>query len=255
MIRLTGKALAAACAFAALTCAAASARDDAKKMPAMVRVVHGSPDAGPVTVSVDGKPAIKNFLYGTVTPYIALKPGTYALAVTTAGGASVKLSAKLQARTFYSVVATGEISPKASPKMPNIALTAFVDAPFAESGSAIDFHHAAPVANASVPFGYGLLANPLNNQLGTATFGTETGPLALPKVAVNDPLELYAVGVNAITLIPNQVDPKDFRNVLPAPFAPNLSVFAIDGPGAAADPDVAGSDAVRLVGIFDGAGM
>jgi len=55
-----------------------------------VRVVHGSPDAGPVTVSVDGIPVLTHFLYGTVTPYVALKPGTYTLAVTTAGPATVE---------------------------------------------------------------------------------------------------------------------------------------------------------------------
>ena len=72
---------------AALAPATASVRTVAhgKAAPdAQVRVVHGSPDAGPVTVAVNGTSVITNFLYGTVTPYIALPGGTYTLTVTTA---------------------------------------------------------------------------------------------------------------------------------------------------------------------------
>ncbi len=224
--------------------------------PAEVRVVHGSPDAGPVTVAVNGVPAIANFLYGTVTPYIALKAGTYTLSVTTSGKATVSLKATIKAGTYYSVVATGELSPKASPKKPNIALTAYVDAPFGRHAG-VNFHHAAPAAiklAADVPFGFGLLANPRNNLLRSAAFGTETGPVSLPGYALNQPLEVYAVSVDAVTLIPNQIAPADFRNVLPSTAGANLSVFAIDGPAAASVPTVAGTDAVRLVGAFDAAG-
>jgi hypothetical protein len=224
---------------------------------AEVRVVHGSPDAGPVTVAVDGIPVVTNFLYGTVTPYVSLKPGTYTLSVTTAAKARVSLKAKVAAGTYYSVVATGELSPKASPKKPNIALTAFVDKPFGKS-VAINFHHAAPAAQALaklVPFGIGALANPKNELLGSAKFGTETGPLALPASAVGVPLELYAVSVDTVTLIPNQIAPSDFRNVLPATAGRNLSAFAIDGPAAASVPSISGTDAVRLVGAFDAAGI
>jgi hypothetical protein len=57
--------------------------------------------------------------------------------------------------------------------------------------------------------------------------------------------------LKSYTLVPNQVDPADVSNELPATAGANLSVFAIDGPAAAAKPSVSGTDAVRLVGIFD----
>jgi hypothetical protein len=221
---------------------------------AMVRVVHGSPDAGPVVVTVNGAPAIKNFLYGTITPYLDFKPGTYTLGVTTAGGASVTLKATIAAGKFYSIVATGELAPAAAPKKPNIALTAYADAAFGTGGAAINFHHAAPVVDTHVPFGFGLLASPTNIQLGTADFGAETGPLTLKPQGINNPIELYAVGVNAVTLIPNQIAASDVRNVLPFSGGANISAFAIDGPAAASDPTISGTDAVRLIGIFDANG-
>jgi hypothetical protein len=100
-----------------------------------------------------------------------------------------------------------------------------------------------------------LLANPRNDLLGSAKFGAETGPLALPAGARGVPLEFYAVSVAAVTLIPNQIVPADFRNELPAAAGANLSIFAIDGPAAASSPSASGTDAVRLVGAFDPAGV
>jgi hypothetical protein len=245
---------------AAVAPATASVRtlSHAKAAPdAEVRVVHGSPDAGPVTVAVNGTAVLTNFLYGTVTSYIALPAGTYTLTVTTAAGAQVTLTATLTGGTDYSVVATGELSPAAAPSKPNIALTAYVDKPFVKGTPALNFHHAAPVTgpSAEVPFGYGLLADPKNAKLGEATFGNETGPLKLPASALGAPFELYAVSVDAITLIPNQIAPADFKNELPAKSGANISAYAIDGPAAASVPTVAGTDAVRLVGAFDKAGI
>jgi hypothetical protein len=237
--------------------AGAQLPDGSSAVTAEVRVVHGSPDAGPVTVSVDGKPLLTDFLYGTVTPYVALKPGTYTLAVTTAGKATVSLKAAVAGGKFYTVVATGELAPKASPRKPNIALTAYVDAPFTRGVPAANFHHAAPAAEAlakTVPFGFGFLANPANDLLAGVKFGADSGPVALPPDARSEPIEFYAVSVDAVTLIPNQIEALDFRNVLPSLAGPNVSVFAIDGPGAAADPTVSGTDVVRLIGSFDAAG-
>jgi hypothetical protein len=259
MIRLNLSAIAALAltAFAAGNAGANETTRTAAFAPAvttaMVRVVHGSPDAGPVSVSVNGKTAITNFLYGTVTPYLSLPPGTYTLAVTTAGGATVKLTATIAAGKFYSIVATGELSPKAAPKTPNIALTPYADEPFTSSGG-VNFHHGAPAVDATVPFGYGFLTDPTDHLLGSAKFATETGPIELKAPAQQQPIELYAVGVRAVTLIPNQVESKDFKNLLPFSGGANLSVFAIDGPGAATTPTVAGSDVVRLVGAFDAKG-
>jgi len=257
MLRFRNHAVLAALALAALAAGRAAAQETATAALAEVRVVHGSPDAGPVTVSVDGTPLLKNFLYGTITPYVGLKPGTYTLTVTTAAKAAVSLKATVAAGKFYTVVATGELAPKASVKKPDIALTAYVDAPFVKNAPALNFHHAAPAAEALakiVPFGFGLLADPRNNPLAAVKFGADSGPIALPFAARNEPIELYAVSVDAVTLIPNQIAPADFLNVLPSIAGANLSVFAIDGPGAASDPTISGTDAVRLIGAFDSAG-
>ncbi len=218
---------------------------------ALVRVVHGSPDAGPVTVEVNGTTILSNFLYGTITPYVSLAPGTYKISVMTAGGATVNISATVKANVEYSLVATGELEPAANPKKPNITVTAYVDTPFVKGKPAINFHHAAPVADIDVPFGFSPLAYPVQVKLGASTFGKETGPLDLPKQALGVPLEAYAVSVKSYTLVPNQVDPADFSNLLPSTAGANLSVFAIDGPVAAKDPSISGTDAVRLIGIFD----
>jgi hypothetical protein len=53
----------------------AHARADAE-----VTIVHGIPKV-PVDVYVDGKKAIKDFTFGTVTPELAFKPGTYRIAI------------------------------------------------------------------------------------------------------------------------------------------------------------------------------
>jgi len=257
MLRFRNQALIAALALAALADGRASAQVASTAAPAEVRVVHGSPDAGPVTVSVDGSPLLKSFLYGTITPYVGLKPGTYTLSVTTEAKATVSLKTTIAGGKFYTIVATGELAPKASVKKPNIALTAYVDAPFVKHAAAVNFHHAAPAAEALaklVPFGFGLLEDPRNNLLAALKFGTDSGPIALPFAARNEPIELYAVSVDAVTLIPNQVAPADFLNVLPSIAGAGLSVFAIDGPGAASDPTISGTDAVRLIGAFDSAG-
>jgi hypothetical protein len=230
---------------------AASAAETVSGPTALVRVVHGSPDAGPVSVEVNGATVLNNFLYGTITPYIPLAPGTYKISVVTAGGAAVNITATVKANVQYSLVATGEIAPAAHPATPNITVTAYVDGEFTAGKPAINFHHAAPVANVDVPFGIASLADPVPVKLGASTFGNDTGPLDLPKKFFWLPIEAYAVSVKNFTLIPNQVNPADFLNVLPSRAGANLSVFAVDGPAAAAKPTISGTDAVRLIGIFD----
>jgi hypothetical protein len=227
----------------------AAAETIAAAPTALVRVVHGSPDAGPVSVKVDGTTVLSNFLYGTITPYIPLPPGTYKISVVTAGGAAVNIAATVKAGVQYSLVATGELAPAAHPKTPNITVTAYVDSAFTKGKPAINFHHAAPVANIEVPFGVAPLGGPFPVKLGASTFGKETGPLEVPTLWI--PIEAYAVSVKAFTLVPNQVNSADFSNELPSAAGANLSVFAVDGPAAAEKPSVSGTDAVRLIGIFD----
>jgi hypothetical protein len=224
-----------------------------------VRVVHGSPDAGPVTVSVDGAKLLTNFVYGSITPYVPIAAGPHKFTVTTASKATVSLAITLPSgsikTSYFSIVATGELSPKASPRKPDIALTPFADQAFAPNSASVNFHHAARAAISQlVAFGYGELANPTDQLLGIAAFASQTNPIALPAKTRSVPIEFYAVSVKAVTLVPNQIDPNDFRNVVPSAAGQNLSAYAIDGPAAASVPTVAGSDLVRLIGIFDPSG-
>ena len=49
-----------------------------------LRVAHVSPDAPNVDIYVDGEPVIEDLSFGEVSPYAALDPGTYEVAVTAA---------------------------------------------------------------------------------------------------------------------------------------------------------------------------
>jgi hypothetical protein len=69
---------------------AAAMPAQASSAAAEVTVVHGIP-AAPVTVYEDGKVLIKHFVFGNVVGPIALKPGTYAIAIRNYGA---KVSAK-----------------------------------------------------------------------------------------------------------------------------------------------------------------
>ena len=77
---------------------------------ASVRVYHLSPDAGPVDVAVGGTTVIKDkdLKYPHASGYLKVAPGDYTFKVTVVNaGASVDLSAKLNADTVYSVFALG----------------------------------------------------------------------------------------------------------------------------------------------------
>lgn len=54
---------------------------------ACVRVVHGSPDAGPVDIYVDGAVAIPALAFGTAADFVALPAGEHQIQVVPAGGA------------------------------------------------------------------------------------------------------------------------------------------------------------------------
>ncbi len=75
---------------------------------ASVRVYHLSPDAGPVNVAVGDKTVMKDLAYRYASGYLKVAPGAYTFKVTaTDVGATVPLSATLNADTVYSVFALG----------------------------------------------------------------------------------------------------------------------------------------------------
>jgi hypothetical protein len=76
---------------------------------AAVRVVHGSPDAPPVDVLVDGQVVLSNVGYPDDSSYLAVPAGARNLKVRVAGGPDVVIDATptLEANHDYTVIASG----------------------------------------------------------------------------------------------------------------------------------------------------
>lgn len=233
-----------------------------------LRVVHGSPDAGPVDIFVDSSSAATAVTYGTVSGFNNVTSGTHTITIYPAGNdvstaAIATLAVNFAQGTKYSAVATGEINPRNGSK--NIAVTLFTDTPFSTTtgSAAINFHHAAPVAASVeqiVPFGFAPLNNIGDNGITSMSFGNESGPQGLPQAALTTAgVEFYGItsGTGGFTILPSKIDPSDTGNLIPfGTNDVNLSLFAIDGPAASLTPSssISGTDLVRFVGAFDANG-
>lgn len=79
--------------------------------PANVKVVHASPDAPPVDITVNGAVAFANLPFQSGTVYAPLAPDTYNVGVNVAGTSTTVFSTPLTvaADTNYSVVAVGRV--------------------------------------------------------------------------------------------------------------------------------------------------
>ena len=115
-----------------------------------LRVVHASPDAPPVNVSVDNETVLANVSFGTVSDYLALEAGTYNVSIAAAGDPDAVVFAgnvTLDPRTTTTLAASGEVSEDAE--------TEFGPALFAddaltpdENDSAVSIVHLSPDAPA-----------------------------------------------------------------------------------------------------------
>jgi hypothetical protein len=76
-----------------------------------LRVIHASPDAGPVDIIANGQLVLSNVPFGTISNYLTVPAGTYAIQVNVAGTTTTAIAAnvKLTGGTNYSVVAIGAI--------------------------------------------------------------------------------------------------------------------------------------------------
>ena len=124
--RLAALAVAGA-AFIALAAPAAAAGD------AMVRVLHGSPDAPAVDVYVDGEKVggqLAGLEFGDLSDYVALPAGTYDLKVCAAADATVcpieANDVAVEAGTMYTIAATNVLA--------SIEAQVIVDAPAPRDG-------------------------------------------------------------------------------------------------------------------------
>ncbi|ADB60266.1 hypothetical protein Htur_1378 [Haloterrigena turkmenica DSM 5511] len=94
-----------------------SESDDMDEAMGNVRVAHLSPDAPNVDVWVDGDPALEDVPYRTVSDYLPLEPGTYAVEITAAGDPdTVVFDDDLEVgEGDYTVAAVGELAEENQP--------------------------------------------------------------------------------------------------------------------------------------------
>lgn len=76
-----------------------------------VRVVHASPDAPAVDVSVEGETVLSNVTFGTVSDYLSLEAGTYNVSIASTENGSLVFEGELtlDPRMVTTVAASGEI--------------------------------------------------------------------------------------------------------------------------------------------------
>jgi hypothetical protein len=76
-----------------------------------LRVIHASPDAGPVDILANGQVVLSNVPFGTISTYLTIPAGTYAIKVNVAGTTTTAIAAtvNLAAGSNYSAVAIGSI--------------------------------------------------------------------------------------------------------------------------------------------------
>lgn len=130
-------------AVAAASLVVMSVAASAQEGDAQVRVAHLSPDAPNVDVYVDGEVALSDFSPQTVSDYLSLPAGSYALEVRPAGAAAdsepvIQADATVEAGQAYTVAAVGLLA--------DIAAQVYVDdlAAPPEGQAKVRVIHAAP---------------------------------------------------------------------------------------------------------------
>ena len=78
---------------------------------ARLRVIHASPDAGPVDILVNGQIVLSNVPFGAISNYLSVPAGTYTVQVNAAGTSTTAITATvtLSAQSNYSAVAIGSV--------------------------------------------------------------------------------------------------------------------------------------------------
>jgi len=113
-----------------------------------VRVLHASPDAPPVDVTVDGRTVLSNVSFGSVSDYLSLAAGTHDVTIAAAGHPDAVVfqgPVTLDPRTVTTLAATGEISPNSSTTFEPVAYDDDAYTPTANE-SAIRVVHLSPDA-------------------------------------------------------------------------------------------------------------
>ena len=133
-------------------------------VPAQVRAIHGSPDAGPVDLYVykqgtsrPGTPTVAAAAYPQITDYLKLKPGSYTIDVVAPAGSPSTTKAvatenvAVQTKVQYSVVVGGTLAAK------SLQFVNFVEPAETSGQTALIVHHASPYVQSAVsPVGVGV---------------------------------------------------------------------------------------------------
>lgn len=124
-----------------------AAADDPDQDAAFLRVVHVSPDAPSVDVSVDGNEVLSDVAFGNASDYLELTAGEHAVTVTTAADNETVFEGNvtLEPRSATTLYAAGEVSEGASEPFEPLL---FEDDAFEpdENESAISVVHLSPDA-------------------------------------------------------------------------------------------------------------
>ena len=105
---------------------------------AMVRVVHASPDAPPVTVSANGSPLFEDLSFGGATDYAEVPPGEYEISVGPAsdpGESVATFDLSVDGCSVYTVFAAGYLSPGDEPAAEPFGVVTALD----DTGLAADY--------------------------------------------------------------------------------------------------------------------
>lgn len=176
--------------------------------PAMVRVLHASPDSPNVDVYVNETRILRDFPYKSVSNYLSLPPGTYQIDIYPAGTmVSTVLSRKITVKSgqILTLAAAGDAK--------NLRFVLIEDNPIVPPGQAIArFIHLspdAPAVDVAVEGGDVLFGNiafkkssgaqtlaPMTTNLEVRAANTDTVVLSLPNVQLqpNASYSIYAVG-------------------------------------------------------------
>jgi hypothetical protein len=133
--------------------------------PALVRAVHGSPDAGPVDIYVypqgaarPSTPAVAAAAYPQITGYLSLPPGAYTVDVIDPAGSPSTTTAvasenvTISSKVAYSIVVGGKVANK------TLTFVNFVEPTETAGQTALIVHHASPFVQNALdgPVGVGV---------------------------------------------------------------------------------------------------
>jgi hypothetical protein len=252
---------------------------------ALVRAVHGSPDAGPVDIYVYARgttrpstPTVSAAAYPQITGYLSVPAGTYTVDVIAPAGSPstttpvASESVTVSSQVAYSIVVGGKVANK------TLTFVNFVEPTESAGQSALIVHHASPFVQGAIggPVGVGVydasqaaptsiaqifafsLTTPIS---GPAASGTASGgqfflsplPSSLP-AAVGFAAGAPASGGNFTTLI--TATPSQLASVLNNPTAAEQALAADTSSAVPAGAHVSifavdSASAAALIGTLD----